>query len=656
MHVLGMQSWRDLSLLQRLPWVCGSLHKGESGTWTLATMNEWHLYQEERMMEGIGRCHTMGRWVCYTFPCAFIFAASFDLDTIYSSIDGNKWLSVTLMFFPVFTLEAALFVIRLLAPRRPCLVGLAGQTFIFLAMLSCTVLLPCRMESALMRHRVFLVEMIPTSALFTFVIRLPFWAHLFVIQPTFLALWIGYHVHIDFLLPPTIVYGVSYAFLLLVMVLINGTESWESFCERRSLEKDRDQLLLLRTSLQNLPDLRSDSSVEQVIGMLSSDGEARISVSLGAGPSDPSCEEAVAGSMGTATACKRSGSETTTRYSSLGLCCERPLSLYETASLETRATKQDLDAGVTQAMAEQGHHGHYQSSTHCGMHVLTATLHAPACCSHYCPQTTAIGGGSFGRVYQAFDEGTGRPFAVKQAVLDSRAVESHQSCKVLMQELEVYKTLRHAHVIGYLGHSYIEGNLSIYLEYAPGGSMASYIQEFGALDGHLLQTATLGLTEGLSYLHTLSPRVVHRDVKCSNVLLDLDFRVMLADFGNATSDDTSTSLEVAGSIPWMAPEIILQQCHNWSAADVWSLGCTIIEMATAEVPWGSGTFDNRMHALYHIAMSDTAPPLPKSSTTTCLDFIRACVDRAATNRPSAPQLLEHEFVVDVKLHDTFTAF
>mmetsp|Transcript_46205 Transcript_46205/g.143157 ORF Transcript_46205/g.143157 Transcript_46205/m.143157 type:complete len:503 (+) Transcript_46205:25-1533(+) len=255
-----------------------------------------------------------------------------------------------------------------------------------------------------------------------------------------------------------------------------------------------------------------------------------------------------------------------------------------------------------------------------------------------------IGSGSYGCVFKAQNKETGQIFAVKEAVLSDKDGEDNRFRDRLEDELIICKELRHPHIVSCLGHDYEAGHLYIYLEYVPGGSLASMITEFGPVVGRPMRTAAQGLLEGLDYLHTCDPPVVHRDIKAANVLVDLNFCVKLADFGCSKRASITTSFTTLGSIPWMAPEVIQQQDGYGRKADVWSLGCTFIEMATAEKPWGNKTFDNVMFALKHIGLSNNVPPLPEALCESGRDLISLCVQRRAEDRPWAADLLLHPFL------------
>jgi serine/threonine protein kinase len=232
-------------------------------------------------------------------------------------------------------------------------------------------------------------------------------------------------------------------------------------------------------------------------------------------------------------------------------------------------------------------------------------------------------------------------FAVKESILDDCHDSKYRDR--LNSELEICKALRHPHIVSYLGHDYTDQHLYIYLEYVAGGSVASILSEFGPLFGPPLRKATLGMLEGLDYLHTRSPPVVHRDIKGANVLVDLEFCVKLADFGCSKCSNDTKSFTTLGSVPWMAPEVISQEGGHGRKADIWSFGCTVIEMASAEKPWGNGAFNNVMFALHHIATSSEIPPVPENLPGSCDDLIRSCVRRSQDERPNTRDLLEHEF-------------
>jgi len=169
------------------------------------------------------------------------------------------------------------------------------------------------------------------------------------------------------------------------------------------------------------------------------------------------------------------------------------------------------------------------------------------------------------------------------------------------------------------------------------------VNEFGPLEGLLLAKAARGMLKGLNYLHKCNPPVVHRDLKGANVLIDLEFCVKLADFGCSKCDAMSRSFSKVGSIHWVAPEV-LQDAGHGRRADIWSLGCVILEIATASDPWGTGAFDNMMQAMVVIATSERTPPIPDVLPESARCLVSQCLQRSPEERPSASQLLRHAFI------------
>jgi serine/threonine protein kinase len=255
-----------------------------------------------------------------------------------------------------------------------------------------------------------------------------------------------------------------------------------------------------------------------------------------------------------------------------------------------------------------------------------------------------IGSGSHGSVFKAQDTGTGQIFAVKMAEVDL----NDENAEKLEAELQICKDLSHPHIVRYLGHEYLDSKLCIKLEYVPGGSLLALLSEFGPLEGAMMRTGSRDLLEGLSYLHTHNPPVVHRDIKGANVLVDTNFCLKLADFGCSKRSSDTQSFVTIGSVPWMAPEVINGKAGHGRKADIWSLGCTFIEMATAEKPWGENKFNNIMFALRHIGMSEETPPIPEALAAEGQDLIRRCVQRDPHHRMRVQELLDHEFVRGVQ--------
>merc|ERR1711957_44155 len=220
---------------------------------------------------------------------------------------------------------------------------------------------------------------------------------------------------------------------------------------------------------------------------------------------------------------------------------------------------------------------------------------------------------------------------------------------VLENEINICAALQHQSIVTYYGHDYMDGCLYIYLEYCIGGCMPSMLRQFGVFEEPLIQTYTADLLEGICYLHSQTPPVVHRDIKGANVLMAQDpsgpdLRAKLSDFGCSKRTHDTLSHTLKGSIPWMAPEVIKSTGYG-RKADIWSFGCVLVEMGSASSPWGR--FDNPMAAMCKISMGTATPPLPEQLSDGCKDFIRCCLQRDPESRPHATTLREHRFICDL---------
>jgi len=252
-----------------------------------------------------------------------------------------------------------------------------------------------------------------------------------------------------------------------------------------------------------------------------------------------------------------------------------------------------------------------------------------------------IGRGSLGTVWKALDQLTGRLMAVKEVSLDAREKSDNQFRMALQNEVDLYKDLQHPNIVSYLGNDFVGGALYIYLEYMPGGSLSQVLSQFGPLDEALAARYTRQIVEGLMYLHTREPLVLHRDIKGANILVGMHSTVKLSDFGCSKRSAGTAVHTLRGSVPWMAPEVMRQSVYG-RKADIWSCGCVLIEMTTASHPWGR--FENCLAAMVRIAMSEETPPVPEQLSGLGRDFVEQCTRRAPEERPDASQLLAHEFL------------
>ncbi|XP_057456655.1 MAP3K epsilon protein kinase 1-like isoform X1 [Lotus japonicus] len=253
-----------------------------------------------------------------------------------------------------------------------------------------------------------------------------------------------------------------------------------------------------------------------------------------------------------------------------------------------------------------------------------------------------IGKGAYGRVYKGLDLENGDFVAIKQVSLENIAQED---LNIIMQEIDLLKNLNHKNIVKYLGSLKTKSHLHIILEYVENGSLANIIKpnKFGPFPESLVAVYIAQVLEGLVYLHEQG--VIHRDIKGANILTTKEGLAKLADFGVATklTEADINTHSVVGTPYWMAPEVI-EMSGVCAASDIWSVGCTVIELLTCVPPY----YDLQpMPALFRI-VQDEQPPIPDSLSPNITDFLHQCFKKDARQRPDAKTLLSHPWILNCR--------
>ncbi|KAG1473778.1 hypothetical protein G6F56_000754 [Rhizopus delemar] len=246
-----------------------------------------------------------------------------------------------------------------------------------------------------------------------------------------------------------------------------------------------------------------------------------------------------------------------------------------------------------------------------------------------------IGKGQFGSVYRTLDLSTGEVVAIKRVKL-----EEEELYKEIMKEVNILKNLSHTNVIKYIGFIPSEDYMDIILEYAENGSLMSTLKSFGEFPEKLVASFCVKILKGLEYLHAND--VVHCDLKAANILTTKTGDVKLTDFGVSLNlkIKTAESDTVSGTPNWMAPEVIELKGAT-TKSDIWSLGCTLIELVTGKPPYNDLL---PMSAMFRI-VEDDYPPLPEHISEDMRKFLLCCFQKDPEKRSSSAELQKHEWIV-----------
>jgi len=230
-----------------------------------------------------------------------------------------------------------------------------------------------------------------------------------------------------------------------------------------------------------------------------------------------------------------------------------------------------------------------------------------------------LGTGAFSICYQARDVQTGTLMAAKQISFSRTSEDEQRKIELLVkEEISLMSRLKHPNIV----------------------------RMFGAIQVIIGYTRQILL--GIHYLHKNG--ILHRDIKGANLLVDTSgHHLRIGDFGAAARMRTSSTIQgqfkgdLQGTIAFMAPEVLRGDSYG-RACDIWSLGCTIIEMATSKPPWGAADISNHLTLIFMIACSPTPPRVPEFLSPGLTDMTLRCLEINESARPTSTDLLLHPLI------------
>lgn len=261
-----------------------------------------------------------------------------------------------------------------------------------------------------------------------------------------------------------------------------------------------------------------------------------------------------------------------------------------------------------------------------------------------CQIGKVLGRGSFGSTFECTLQ-TGLVCCVK--VIEFGGIADPSEIANLRAEITLMKRLVHPHIVHYYGSTDDAAGkrILIFMELVGGGTLTQYLRQYQKVPRDLLKKWVRQMLLGVRYLHDSG--VVHRDIKGANILMTTDGTIRLADFGcsksiGETCSKTKGCSTMVGTPYWMAPEV-LKSLPYGPKADIWSVGCTIVEMITGKPPWPE--MPNMWAAVYKIANSNGPPPgIPKDIPKELARFLERSFERNPAFRATADELLQHPYL------------
>ncbi|KAL9352389.1 hypothetical protein Peur_055069 [Populus x canadensis] len=265
-----------------------------------------------------------------------------------------------------------------------------------------------------------------------------------------------------------------------------------------------------------------------------------------------------------------------------------------------------------------------------------------------------LGEGGFGSVYKGYLP-DGRDVAVKQL-----KIGGGQGEREFKAEVEIISRVHHRHLVSLVGYCVSETRRLLVYDYVPNNTLYFHLHGVGglALDWATRVKIAAGAARGIAYLHEdCHPRIIHRDIKSSNILLDNNYEAKVSDFGLAKlalDSNTHVTTRVMGTFGYMAPEYA-SSGKLTEKSDVFSYGVVLLELVTGRKPvdasqpmgeeslveWARPLLN---HALENEELESLADPrLEKnyieSEMFRMIEAAAACVRHSASKRPRMGQVV-----------------
>ncbi|XP_026837203.1 serine/threonine-protein kinase par-1 isoform X23 [Drosophila erecta] len=196
-----------------------------------------------------------------------------------------------------------------------------------------------------------------------------------------------------------------------------------------------------------------------------------------------------------------------------------------------------------------------------------------------------IGKGNFAKVKLAKHLPTGKEVAIK--IIDKTQLNSG-SLQKLFREVRIMKMLDHPNIVKLFQVIETEKTLYLIMEYASGGEVFDYLVLHGRMKEKEARVKFRQIVSAVQYCH--QKRIIHRDLKAENLLLDSELNIKIADFGFSNEFTPGSKLDTfCGSPPYAAPELFQGKKYDGPEVDVWSLGVILYTLVSGSLPFDGST-------------------------------------------------------------------
>ncbi|KAK0067757.1 mitogen-activated protein kinase kinase kinase 2 [Biomphalaria pfeifferi] len=252
-----------------------------------------------------------------------------------------------------------------------------------------------------------------------------------------------------------------------------------------------------------------------------------------------------------------------------------------------------------------------------------------------------IGDGAFGEVHLIIDDD--HPDEEKYVVKTVKVSEATRDRDQNIRELQILRSLDHRRIVPFFGFSQSRFELQLFMGYMRLGSLAKYIIDNEPLDIMKTKVYTAQILEGVSYLHNRKPPIIHRDIKADNVLLEDQNNLRLSDFGvSKVLTELTNARTGTGTFNFRAPETFKSGTVYNVKADIWSVGCTVLEMRTGTPPYADIRRTSELIGL--INQGERPDKEFKDCPQDLKHFWDKCFRFEPSERPSADELLGDIFL------------